>query len=181
MITTSGTTTTIPGITYSYSYGPYPSRTAPGPDETDDPVPPPPTGCDVCPPIITPRIGPPGPICESECGDLCDNICSPGFPCLNLLGCGCIGLGCPQPGCIGPGCVIGPPPPGGGGGGGEGGEKIANPKSIHSPLMIPAQMAKILPHALPASRPQTALSVARCFQKTRLTPRHATQRLAQTM
>ncbi|KAI1108458.1 class 5 chitinase 1 [Nemania sp. NC0429] len=98
VVTTGTEPTTLTGITYTYSPGPYPEpnpTTKPGPP----PGPPPPGMIG----SVHVTKGEPGPTCVSGCGSLCGFNCHPSLPCIGI--CGCIGLGCPAGGsCAGPGC-----------------------------------------------------------------------------
>lgn len=97
-ITTTSSSTVIPGITYVYSASPWPSA-----DPTPRPPgPPPPPGF---PPSLSVSIGAPRPTCtvRGRCGQLCESNCDVELPCIGI--CGCIGLGCPGGStCVGPGC-----------------------------------------------------------------------------
>jgi chitinase len=109
-IVTSGSTTTLPGVIFTYSPGVY---TGPG-LPTTTPIPPPPP-----PPSHVGSVhvtkGPPKATCHAGllgCGTKCKILCHISVPCIGI--CGCIGPGCPGGGkCLGGGC-------GAGGGGNEG-------------------------------------------------------------
>ncbi|KAI8966243.1 class 5 chitinase 1 [Daldinia sp. FL1419] len=98
VITTDSRSTTLAGIIYTYSPGPYPE---PSPIITPGPPPgPPPVGMKG---FVHVAKGKPKRTCVSGCGSACKFNCKPGIDCLGI--CGCIGLGCPAGGlCIGPGC-----------------------------------------------------------------------------
>ncbi|KAI0122362.1 class 5 chitinase 1 [Daldinia grandis] len=98
IVTTGTKSTTLAGIIYTYSPGPYPE---PSPTITPGPPPGPP------PPGMRGSVhvtrGAPKPTCISGCGSACKFNCQPGINCLGI--CDCIGLGCPAGGsCIGPRC-----------------------------------------------------------------------------
>lgn len=105
-LTTGTSSTTLAGILYTYSPGPYPVETGPAPGEATSPPPGPPPG-HLAGVHVT--VGPPVPVCfpgEPGCGAVCVDDCVPEVPCIGV--CGCIGLGCPGGGdCIGPGCGAG--------------------------------------------------------------------------
>lgn len=99
-ITTGTTSTTLGGILWTYSPGPY---SGPSQSPTTTPNPPPPGY------IGSAHVtsGSPKPTCTSSdeigCGKLCESNCVPEIPCVGI--CGCIGLGCPDGGtCLGDGC-----------------------------------------------------------------------------
>ncbi|KAL1966730.1 hypothetical protein VTN77DRAFT_3927 [Rasamsonia byssochlamydoides] len=91
--------TTLPGTTYTFAPGPYPSIST-----STGPPPGPPPGYTVSSIAVT--SGAPSPTCTSGeigCGGLCLLGCEPEIPCIGI--CGCIGSGCAGGGgCIGPGC-----------------------------------------------------------------------------
>lgn len=100
VIITGTESTTLAGIIYTYSPGPY---TGPYPTPTRGPPPPGQVGS------VYVTSGTPNPTCiagELGCGSLCIGICGIELPCIGI--CGCIGLGCPGGGsCLGPGCGSG--------------------------------------------------------------------------
>jgi chitinase len=116
VISSGSTTTTLPGIIYTYSPGVY---TGPGLPTTTTGTPIPPPGP---PPGHTGSVhvtkGPPKATCPAGvgCGSKCKILCHISAPCIGI--CGCVGIGCPGGGkCVGDGCGDGGSP---GGGGNEG-------------------------------------------------------------
>ncbi|KAF2167032.1 glycoside hydrolase family 18 protein [Zasmidium cellare ATCC 36951] len=132
VVTTSGTTKTIPGIYYVFSLGPYPPPATPTSGQTSTtPAPPPPTGCPFCPPSITGHIGPPGPICIIGCGSLGGGGGGGGGGGCGRPNCNdCIGVGCSNGGdCVGPGCGDNSDD----GSGGDGGDNPDDPDDPDDP------------------------------------------------
>lgn len=101
VVTTGTSSTTLAGIIFTFSPGPYPT---PDPTPTTGPPPGPPPPGSIGSVHVT--SGAPKPTCipgSIGCGTLCESNCGIQIPCIGI--CGCIGLGCPDGGsCVGAGC-----------------------------------------------------------------------------
>ncbi|KAI0430580.1 hypothetical protein F5Y09DRAFT_307300 [Xylaria sp. FL1042] len=100
----SGTkSTTLVGIIYTYSPGPFPEQsptTTGGPPPGPPPPGPPPPGSKSSVHVTS---GAPKSTCASGCGHKCKFFCHKDPHCIGI--CGCIGAACPDGGsCVGPGC-----------------------------------------------------------------------------